>query len=337
MHVRLTAAISFRNDPVFCHPGILVTNMELRDLRYFLRVAEHRHIGRAAESLDLSETALGKSLRRLEKDVGGKLVQRAGRDVAPTAVGFALLERIGPLQGMLNDVRHQAEDLAQGGAGHIHVGTARGAPEHFVTEACLSLARESSSITLEISALANPVLSDCLRRGELDFCVTGPQFFSTSQFVRENLYEDPFVVIASAHHRLAKKKFVSVPDIAAARWAAGSRVGSASLRQWRALILVFEHHGLPLPLVALETNSPAVRLQAIAYSEYLGIETRQFLRQGALRYPLVELPVREFTLVRPTAIIYRKGAYLSPAALRLIEILKAKARKDSDGVAAAQA
>jgi DNA-binding transcriptional LysR family regulator len=307
--------------------------MELRDLRYFVTVAEHRNIGRAAESLDLSATALGKSLRRLERNVGAKLVQHARGGVALTAVGAALLDRIGPLQGMLNDVCHEAADLAQGRAGHIHVGAAFGAPENMVAEACVSLANESSSITLKVSAFPNPDLSNWLHKGELDFCVTGPQSFSASEFVREVLYDDPFVVLASANHRLAKNKHVSIADIADERWASVSIIFN---RHWQALVQAFEHYGLPLPILALETNSHAVRMQAIAYSKYLGITTRQFLRQEALRYPLVELPVKEMSLVRPTAIIYRKGAYLSPAALRLIEILKAKAKNNTDGVPVVQ-
>ena len=48
--------------------------MELRDLKYFAIVAEHQNVGRAAEALGLSATALSKCLRRLEKSVGAKLV-----------------------------------------------------------------------------------------------------------------------------------------------------------------------------------------------------------------------------------------------------------------------
>src|SRR3954465_5169013 len=108
----------------------MVTEMELRDLRYFSLIAEHQNIGRAAEALDLSATALGKSLRRLEKSVGAKLVQRASKGVALTTVGVALLTRMGPLQGMLNDVRHEATDLARGQAGHINVGSTSGTHEN---------------------------------------------------------------------------------------------------------------------------------------------------------------------------------------------------------------
>jgi DNA-binding transcriptional LysR family regulator len=59
----------------------------------------------------------------------------------------------------------------------------------------------------------------------------------------------------------------------------------------------------------------------------LGLINRQILRQEMGRYPLAELPVKEFTYFTPHSIVYRKGAYLSPAALRLIAILKAQAKE----------
>jgi DNA-binding transcriptional LysR family regulator len=294
--------------------------MELRDLRYFAVVAEHQNIGRAAEALNLSATALGKSLRRLEKSVGAKLAQRASKGIALTAVGTALLRRIGPLQGMLNDVRHEAADLAQGRAGHINVGVSPGAPENSMADACVSLSKESGSITLTISAADTSVLSKWLRRGEIDFCVAGPRLYSSAEFVREHLYDDPFVVFASANHRLARRKRLSIADLEGERWV------SLSNPQRQTAFRIFGANGVPLPVIALDTSSPAVRLSAVAYSDYLGLISRQLLRQECRRYPLVELPVKEFTLASSMSIIYRTGAYLSPAARRLIAMLKAQAR-----------
>jgi DNA-binding transcriptional LysR family regulator len=291
----------------------MVTEMELRDLRYFALIAEHQNIGRAAEALDLSATALSKSLRRLEKSVGAKLVRRASRGVALTAVGTALLTRIGPLQGMLNDVRHEATDLARGRAGHINVGSTAGTHENRIANAYAALSKESPTITLKVTVSNNDVLGKGLHKGEIDFCVSVSRSLSASEFVHEHLYDDPFVVFASAHHRFAKRKQVSIRDLAGERWATSN---STSSPQWQALFQAFENNGLPPPSMALETNSAALRTVAIAYSDHIGLSSRQFLRQEAQRLPLVELPLREMSLVRRTFIIYRKGAYLSPAALR---------------------
>src|ERR1043166_40928 len=298
--------------------------MELRDLRYFAVVAEHQNIGRAAEALELSATALSKSLRRLEKSVGAKLVQRALKGVALTAVGAALLERLGPLRGMLNDGRHEATDLARGHAGHITIGTTAATAENFVAEACVALSREDSRITLKVTVASGDFLGTAMRKGETDFCVAGVETFSPADFVQERLYDNQEVVFASTNHRLAKLKRVSVADLAGERWASSV---STSRPPWQALFHAFKNEGLPPPRVALETNSQAVRIQAIAYSNYIGVNTRQFVRQEARKFPLVELPVKEMSVARDLSIIYRKGAYLSPAARRMIGILKDQARK----------
>jgi LysR family hydrogen peroxide-inducible transcriptional activator len=50
--------------------------MNLRDIEYFAAIAEHRHLGRAAEALGLGQPALSISLRRLEKAADAKLVVR---------------------------------------------------------------------------------------------------------------------------------------------------------------------------------------------------------------------------------------------------------------------
>jgi DNA-binding transcriptional LysR family regulator len=66
--------------------------MELRDLQYFLAVAEHGGVRKAAEALGMSQPGLSKSLRRLESDAA-KLVARTPKSVELTAVGSALLCR----------------------------------------------------------------------------------------------------------------------------------------------------------------------------------------------------------------------------------------------------
>lgn len=291
-------------------------------------VAEHRNLGRAAEALDLSSTALGKSLRRLEKSVGAKLVQRTSKGVALTAVGTAFLARIGTLQGTLNDVRHEAADLAQGRAGHIHVGAALGPNEDRLAHAYVALLKEAPGITLTVTSARNNVFSNMLRKGEIDFCITGPRLLSPTTFVLEHLYDDSFVVCASAHHRLAKRKQLSIADLVGERWASQNNL---ALPHWQELFAVFERNRLPQPEFALEGSSTRVRTVAVAYSDLLGLSNRQTLHQEMRRYPLVELPVKEFAYSQSMSIVYRKDAYLSPAALRLIAILKTQAKETPAG------
>jgi DNA-binding transcriptional LysR family regulator len=302
--------------------------VELRDIRYFTVVAEKENIGRAAETLGLSATALSKSLRRLEISMGAKLVKRAPHGVALTAVGAALRARIGPLQAMLNDVRHEAADLAAGRAGHVNVGAGSGGPEGFLVDACITLSREAGRVTLNVSIRHGNALMDALLKGEIDFFVAGTRTTAATNIVQEHLYDDQYVVFASAAHRLAGRRRITLADLSGERWA---WMDTTSRPHWEQLFRALAKKSLPPPFIALETNSQALRIRAIASSDYLGLGSRQFLRQEARKFPLVELPVKEITHVRRMSIIYRRDAYLSPAARRLIEILKAQAKGIASG------
>lgn len=300
--------------------------MEIRDLRYFVAVAEHQNLARSAEALDLSPTALGKSLRRLEQSVGAKLISRSPKGVALTAVGTALLNRIGPLEGMVNDVRREAADLAQGHAGHVVVGVSQGTGENLLAAACAALPRHRSGVTLKITVTNSAAFKAAMNKGAMDFCISQSELYSPTEYTCDPLVDAHIVVIASSNHRLAKFKRVSIADLSGERWVTVHRT---SIPEWQVLFRAFAVNKLPPPHVTLETNSHAIRLTAVAYSDYLGLTSRQMLRQEARNFPLVELPVKEYSRTNSFAIVHRKGAYLSPAAKRLISILKAQAKEMS--------
>ena len=136
------------------------------------------------------------------------------------------------------------------------------------------------------------------------------------------MYDDEWVVCASASHRLAKLKRVLLTDLVHERWALTSAILPLQM-----LPRAFEDRGLPPPQVAVDTRSIRLRLHTWASSALLGFTSRRLLQQAASRFRLKELPVKELTWRRPVGVIYRKEAYLSPAARRLIEILKATAKE----------
>ena len=108
--------------------------MNERDLEYFAVVAEHGHLGRAAERLGLSQPALSTSLRRLEKSGQAKLVKRTPKGVVLTVIGSALLLHLRPLRLARENVAREMADLSKGRAGvlrlAVHPGTPRNSDGH---------------------------------------------------------------------------------------------------------------------------------------------------------------------------------------------------------------
>ena len=297
--------------------------MELRDIEYFAAVAVHGSISRAAEALGLSQPALSKSLRRLEASIDAKVVKRTPKGVELTSVGSALLAQVHRLRLTLNDISREAADLSQGRAGHLRVGTPGGFALDLVPTACDTLLKEAPKVTMKIIVGDRDASLTGLRTGELDLAIITFQTPHHEDLGEEHLMDEEFVVYASANHRLAKRKQLTLADLVGERWTTGFVNGPPERR----LSQVFEDSGLPPPNIAIETAFLPIRYHLVAASDLLSFNSRRMVRYAAARLRIRELHVKELAYTRRVGVYYRQDAYLSPAARRFIEILKTKAKE----------
>jgi len=275
---------------------MLVIGMQLRDIEYFAVIAEHGHLGRAADALNLSQPALSKSLRRLEQATQVKLVKRTPKGIELTA---------------------------EGSVGHLRTGVGPSIPEQFLSDAFTTLLKDAPRTKLLVSVSDNDLMVPALRNGELDLIVNYISFLNPPEaLVSEHLYDDEFVVCASAKHRLAKRKQVVLSDLVQERWA----LSEPTLVSQQRLHDKFREGGFPPPRVAFESRSAALRLRTITSSDLLDFRSLISIRQGTLASAVTTLPVKDLAWRRSVGIIYRQETYLPPALRRFIEIIKAKAK-----------
>ena len=295
---------------------------EPRDIQYFAVVADLGHVGRAAEELGLSQPALSKSLRRLESAIGAKLVRRTPKGVDLTAVGAALAARARGLRLSLDDIARETADLVQGRAGRVRIGTGTGIAVNLLPAACAAMLKEAPRVAVKITVATPDALAPALSAGELDLGIMATRPGGYDDLVHEPLFEEAFVVLASARHRLARKKRVTLADLAQERWALGGR-GTGQ----EALSHAFIQNGMTPPVVAVQAISVEFRLQLLRLTNLLGFGPRRCVHSKVYGYRLVELPVKGLSVRRTIGAHYRKDAYLPPAALRFIEILQAAAKQ----------
>jgi DNA-binding transcriptional LysR family regulator len=96
--------------------------MELRQIRYFLAVAEELHFTRAAARLHVAQPALSQQIRQLEKEIGARLFERTNRRVALTPAGEAFRSRAALALSQANRALIEAGQIGRGEAGIISIG-----------------------------------------------------------------------------------------------------------------------------------------------------------------------------------------------------------------------
>jgi len=291
--------------------------LELRDIEYFGVIAEHKHLGRAAEALGLSVPALSKSLRRLEAASATKLFNRTPKGLKLTTEGDALLSHVRGLRLSLRDITRQLADLRDGRAGDVRVGAPPGHAEYLMPVACTALCAAGANVTVTVLVGSQDVWLPALLQGELDLVITDPALVNDRGLTCEPLYNDHVVAASALDHPLAGRRELKLADLVGEQWALPNR------RTHSQLCDMFRSRGLATPQVALLANSAWLRWRTVAMSRLLGlysVPASSAFEEG--RSQLKILPVQDFVWTRSFAVVYRNSAYLSAAARKLIDAVK---------------
>lgn len=288
--------------------------MDFRDLKYFAVIAEEGHVGRAAERLFKTQPALTKCIDRLEEQLGAPLFERVGRGIRLTPVGEALLHRARRISLMMDETAREIGDYAHGREGNIRLGCIPTLAEHILPGICQQLLTEAEKVTIDLKVSMNDALLEGLKAGELDV-VLGPMIQDDELFHTEEIMRDEMVVMASPNHPIFDRK-IRLRHLLEYQWVLPAQ--SVLSRQW--LDNVFDRHHLSRPTVQITPTVLNMIMPLIERSNLLGFASKLNLLAG--RGHLREVVLKETTMLRRMGLSYRRDTYLSPAALRLIKIIR---------------
>lgn len=293
--------------------------MDLRDLSYFETIAELQHMGRASAKLHRTQPALTSSVRRLEADYGAALFEKSGRGIRLTEAGKVMLKWARRMRFDVEDARRELRAIGAGLTGHVRLGIVPTAAQALLPSVARDLLQEAPDVTLRTVVGLVDSLRPQLRAGELDL-VVGTESGNEQGYQSKLLAEDMIVVAASEHHdvfRNAKR----LKDLTDHRWAL--QPPGAPTRDW--LDHTFDRKGLPRPLVQVETTMLLMLPALIVQTGLLSFISRYHL-QGPNRIPgLKEVPIPGSAMRRRLVVTYRSNSFLSPAAMRLIDVFERSA------------
>lgn len=256
--------------------------MELRQLKYFLALAEELNFTRAASRLNISQPPLSVQISQLEEEIGVQLFQRTSRKVELTEAGRVFQKRIMDSLGHLNDSVARAQAVQQGLAGHIDIGLSGSHFQGPMPARIHSFSQRFPDIDIVLHEMQPAIQLETLRRGRLDVSISRAKVNDDTVF-STLLWRDPVVVVMPDDGTRAKRAALSMADLSEERFVMlkpesslfAQGIHSACLSAGYSPRIVQQVVEIPaqLKLVAAGLGIALVPISTVSYS--MGIFTTQ--------------------------------------------------------------
>ncbi len=201
--------------------------MELRQLRYFIAVAERLSFSKAAQHLHVTVPPLSRQVRQLEEEFGVQLFVRDRRSVTLTDAGRALLREAKILVTQSAHVTDCVRLAKCGEAGLVKIGIGMGLGEP-ISRILVEHSKQFPAVDLQYRDMFSSWQNKALIDGDIDVGFLRP-FVDSAYLMTEVLFQENFVVHLSRTNPLAKRRTLKIKDLAAETLLLPNRGGSTGL------------------------------------------------------------------------------------------------------------
>ncbi|WP_423464945.1 LysR family transcriptional regulator [Promicromonospora sp. MS192] len=185
--------------------------LEVRELRYFVAVAEELHFGRAAERLRIAQPALSKAVRRVEERLGVQLFARTSRSVALTAAGEALLDHGRPALNAVAAAARAARQAEE--SSPLRLALKPGGDAGLLSVLLGAYADYPKARQVDVMFHPGPERAALVRDGIVDAALLYAPFEDTLGLTTIELHVEGRVAVLPADHPLAASSSISRADL----------------------------------------------------------------------------------------------------------------------------
>ncbi len=295
--------------------------MDLALLRIFQTIAEEGSFSRAGQKLFRSQPAISLALKRLEEDLGTRLIDRSSRTLSLTDAGREVSDYANQFLALDRKMRIALSDLRELRVGKLTIGANESTALYLLGHVEAFLTRYPG-IQVELrrslsSRIPDSVLDGSLELGAISYDPGDPKL----QIYR--LYQDRLTFVVSPEHRLADRNEIGIEELGGETFIAHNVVSPYRAR----VIETFRRHQVPLNM-AIEM--PTIETIRRLVQQNLGVAflPKMCVEQQILTGSLREVSVRELGMERTIRLVYPARRSLSQASRAFLE-LAGKSAPDS--------
>lgn len=288
-------------------------NVTLAQLRTFIALVDTGSFHAASDAVGRGQPAVSSQIKKLEQELGLKLLYRNNRNMVLTAEGAVFLKRlrriIADLDGALADVGR----IVVLEAGEVRVGTAPTLAVYILSEVVKVFRTRYPGLRVTFSDENTPMLGRLVFDGELDFYI-GPRPPASSPLAFRKITDDEYVALVTSGHRLASQDSVSVEDLAQEDWLL-MKAGTSMRRETERFL---ERHELKVRIIEEVANHFTLGGMVAAGSGITILPSTAI--PLAMRQGVAVLPLKKARLMREIGIACRHDYVAGPPTQAFLDI-----------------
>ena len=189
--------------------------MDIRQLRYFITVAEYLNFTKAANQLYVAQSAISHQIADLEEQVGVKLFIRNKRSVQLTPAGSVFLKEAIEIVEKTSGAIEKAQQTDSGVIGSLSIGFLSVHVRSFLPKVIKRFRELYPKVELHLNHFPSKMLKESLEEGELDIALTQPSGLHRIEEIEiQTVAKEKYCIVMHNNHPLANFKKIKLPDLA---------------------------------------------------------------------------------------------------------------------------
>jgi LysR family transcriptional regulator, cyn operon transcriptional activator len=297
-------------------------SIKLRQLQYFLKVAELSHFTRAASELSVTQPTLSHQIAQLENDLGTQLLNRVGKATRLTEAGAVFSKYVKTAFSQLEAGRVAVAELEGLSRGTLRIGVIQSFSRSFLPEILGEFMRSYPAVRCVVNELTATAIEFGLQHNNLDlgiaFAPSAVEDIEVEPFLNEQ-----FKLAVSKDHKFSKRSSINISELNNERLALLDSSFST-----RNLIDNYMRKAHAIPDIVFEANSWDVILGVAMFSRGAAVVPEQAITKF-FRSKLCVVSLKNPVPVRSSALLWPRGIYRTIAAKTLAQMVRKRFGKNA--------
>lgn len=298
--------------------------MDLHHLRLFHTLAVEQSYTKAADSLFISQPALSMQIKKFEDELGVKLFDKVGNKNVLNDNGNLLFEYTQKIFSTIEEAKYQLIKKADCISGTVNIGGSNTSGTYILPKIIGAFKNLYPNVNVNLHVSDTNEISHLILESKLDFALNGGTLKYGNNIYIEKLMEDQIVLAVSPQNKLAGKEYINSSDLDGNNFITHERHSQLYLLAEK----IIEEMHFPSEITMTFGNIDAIK-QAV--SANLGVS---LIPLSAVSFELKigiikELKIKNKSWSYPHNLIYNKNRYLSPAARKLMDMVRSSITSSS--------